>query len=101
MRQIPGFPNYSITKVYCDDNAFLYEGQYVIYTGRSAVDSSGLNIPNTKEIRKAESWKDAMESYRNNTFAGVVRKRIQCPGLVEIYAFKETKPIQKSGPIKK
>ena len=66
--------------VYYHKNDILYEGQYVIYTGWLYY-----------EIRKAKSYKDIMKSVDDNTFAGVVRKQMQGPGLVEIYVTRERK----------
>jgi hypothetical protein len=76
--------SHPIKTVYYSGNNVLYEGQYVIY-----ILSGNKYYPMAKEIRKAKSWKDIMKSCKDNTFAGVVRKQTQGPGLVEIYTWKE------------
>jgi hypothetical protein len=112
----PEKSDYVKKTVYYPESGVLYEGQYVIYTGWLGTYHADMMWKNKNlrwwpnwnvitnpridqsfnydddilkyEIRKAKSWKDIMESCDDNTFAGVVRKQMQGPGLVKIYASK-------------
>lgn len=88
--------NYESQIVFCSESDILYEGQYVIYIKRknpwslhffdtNLVWDNGTRLFYSK-VRRAESWEDLIESHKENTFAGVVRKRTSCPGFVEIDA---------------
>jgi len=84
--------------VYYAGNNILLEGQYVVYTGGTWDSLWHDELPAFPRffeiVRKTKSWKDVVESCKNNTFAGVVKKQTQCPSLVEIYVSNETKANQ-------
>ena len=82
LRKPPEKSNYITQTAYYSGTNIICKGEYVIYTNQF---NKGVKI-----VRKIKSWEDKMESCENNTFAGVVKKQIQGPGLVEIYAYQET-----------
>ena len=119
--------SHSTKMTYYDGDDILYGGQYVVYTGWLGAYHKDMIWKNEDlrwwpnwnvithphmiqsfnydddtfhyEIRKAESWTDIIKNRDNDTFAGVVRKQIQGPGLVEIYASKLSLEKMKNRPI--